>query len=567
MTKTKTAPALAGADAFRMDLRIAIAAAVGVSFVRTNEPFEAQQAVEDLCIVDKMPLRLWNTIRGWQVCNIEDEDLPITMIDTESADPIPALTKLYDHLMPPPDTAAAPSQLFPTNAVCVMMWPDFYIREIPQMRILLAALTLELQHSTQRLVMIVPPTFQIPDELAEMVPIIDFKLPLQNELMAIYKNIRENDLKPNQKALTREFNDADAHAICSAGAGMTRSEFASALCAAWVSMELRQLRGIDAFRNEIMIRKVSLVKRSEVLEVLEPVDMDDVGGLDLFKTWLEKRAACFSEEARKAQVDTPKGVAAIGPPGTGKSLMARAAGSVLQVPVIKYDLSRIFGSLVGESEARMAKSLQMIDAMAPCVCMVDEIDKVFQTNSGGGDGGTSARVLGKLLTHMQESTKPIFWMLTANRVDNLPPELLRDGRLDEKFSVTTPTEEERMAIFAIHLRKRGIDIAKLSGMERVIEASNGFVGGEIEAVVKEAKVEAFHDGEKLTVPYLLAACKTKKPLSKSFAAQFKAMAEWAEQHARPSSSLHRPRGAGSVSRTRGRVRSMGRDDASDEMEG
>lgn len=526
-----------GADEFRMELRISMSAAVAATFVRTTQPFEAMEAIEDMCVLDRLPLRVWNIVRGWQKVDTQDSALPVTEVDESSADPIPALVKLYDIMNPRPgqQSSAASQSAFPKDCVAVMMWPDYYIKNIPQMRAVLAEVVRELQVYSQRLVLIVPPSFSVPDELAEIVPIIDFGLPTQTEMLAIYNKIR-TEITTGQRELTKEFDDEDALMICKAGAGMTRGEFTTAISKAWVSMERRKQRGIDVFVQSVMETKVSVVKRSEVLEVLKPVPVEEIGGLGYLKQWVQKRRKCFSEEAMLAGVDMPRGIALIGPPGTGKSAVSKCISSVLQVPCIRFDISRVFGSLVGESEARMHKALQMIDAMAPCVAFVDEIDKVFNINSGGGDSGTSTRVLGKILTHMQESKKPIFWVLTANRTDNLPPELLRKGRVDEIFSVTTPTEEERREILYIHLRMRGEDPDEIDGIDRAVEACAGYVGGEIEQAVKDAKIEAFDADEDLTGQHLVDAIRAMKPLSKTFEEDFAAMESWAEQHARPASA-------------------------------
>lgn len=555
-SKRAKEPEATGADNFRMELRISINAAVGTCFVRTSEPFEAMQAIEDMCVLDRLPLRQWNVIRGWQTVDTKDEKLRVTEADPETADPLPALNKLYDALTPMPGTQvnAQTQAAFPQDCICVMMWPDAYIKGLPQMRAMIAEVARELQTFSQRLVMIVPPSFTVPDEIAEMIPIIDFGLPTQTEMLDIYKSTRA-DATDAQREMTREFNTADELSVCKAGAGMTRGEFSTALAKAYVSLEMRKERGIDRFRQIVMDTKIEVVKRSEVLEVLAPVPLSQVGGLANLKDWVLKRRRAFTEEAREAGVDAPKGIAAVGPPGTGKSLLAKATGAALQFPVIRFDISRVFGSLVGESEARMAKALAMIDAMAPCVAMVDEVDKVFSMG-GGNDSGTSTRVLGKILTHMQETKHPIFWVLTMNRVDNLPPELLRKGRVSEIWSVSTPTEKERMEILCIHLKLRGEDPDYIDNLDGVIDACAGFVGGEIEAAVIDAKTEAFNNEEDLTAQHLIDAFRVMKPLSITFKADFDRMAAWAEQHARPASDEIAKAQAAGTSRTRSRGRNI-----------
>lgn len=174
-----------------------------------------------------------------------------------------------------------------------------------------------------------------------------------------------------------------------------------------------------------------------------------------------------------------------------------------------------------------------------CV-LLDEIDKVFNQNSGGGDSGVGSRILGTLLTFMQENNSGIFWVLTANRVDGLPSELLRKGRLDETFAVTVPDESERLAILEIHLRKRKQDVSKITDLAAAVKASEGYVGAELEAAVKEAVKVSFASratDKPVAVSGQLIAeqLADMKPLSVAFKAQFDAMNEWADNNARPAS--------------------------------
>lgn len=180
-----------------------------------------------------------------------------------------------------------------------------------------------------------------------------------------------------------------------------------------------------------------------------------------------------------------------------------------------------------------------------CVAFLDELDKAFDMNSGGGDSGVGKRVLGAILTHMQESSTPVFWVMTANRTDGLPPEMLRKGRLDEVFSVSVPDEEERRDVLMIHLRKRGWAETDIDGLEVAVEKSRGYVPAEIEAAVKEAITVHFsrwiEAGESDTVEPLTGQLiadqlAEMKPLSEAFKEQFDKMQSWAENNARPASA-------------------------------
>ena len=145
------------------------------------------------------------------------------------------------------------------------------------------------------------------------------------------------------------------------------------------------------------------------------------------------------------------------------------------------------------------------------------------------------RVLGSILTFLQESPAPVFWIMTGNRVDGLPPELLRKGRLDEVFSVNVPTPEERMEIFRIHLRKRNQDPETVKHLAVAVVDSDGYVAAELEAAVKEAIVEAYTAGEAVTGELISQQLRHMKRLSEAFKKEFSAMENWAKQNARPAS--------------------------------
>jgi SpoVK/Ycf46/Vps4 family AAA+-type ATPase len=383
----------------------------------------------------------------------------------------------------------------------------------------------------KRLIILAPMGYTLPQELEEDVVILDFDSPSHAELAEEYEVIMEgfNDKRP-------KFNADTKNKILAAAAGMSQHEFATSISRAVVThRKLLPNVNPDLIINEVMKAKIEVVKRSEVLEVMSSDNMSNVGGLEELKDWLRRRARCFGEAAAKAGIDTPKGIALIGPPGTGKSLCAKATASLLGLPLIKFDISRVFQSLVGQSEERVRAALKMLDAMAPCVVMLDEVDKAFQTGSGG-DSGVSQRILGLILTHMQETTSPIFWVASANRVDNLPSEFLRRGRLDEVFAVSVPEEDERLDILKIHLRKRGYNPDDIKDLEVAAGASSdGYVPAELEAAVKDALIDAYTDKVPVTGALIAKQLGNMKPLSIAFKADFDKMTEWADNNARPAS--------------------------------
>jgi len=297
--------------------------------------------------------------------------------------------------------------------------------------------------------------------------------------------------------------------------------------------------GLGAEHLDVIIsEKEQIVRKSGLLEYYHSTErFDDVGGLDLLKDWLRKRQMAFTERAREYGLPTPKGVLLIGVQGCGKSLTAKAVASLWKVPLLRLDMSRIFSSLVGASEENLRNALRVAESVSPCILWVDELEKSFAgaQSSALSDAGTTARVLGYFLTWLQEKTAPCFVIATANSIEQLPPELLRKGRLDEIFFVDLPSKRERMEIFAIHLRKRKRD-PSLFDLEALAEASQGFSGAEIEQAVISALYDAFSEGRDITTDDILKAIRETVPLSVTMKEQIDALREWASGRARRASS-------------------------------
>jgi len=245
----------------------------------------------------------------------------------------------------------------------------------------------------------------------------------------------------------------------------------------------------------------------------------------------------------------------VGVPGCGKSLCAKAVAAEWQKPLLKFDLGRVFGSLVGESEERMRKALKTAEDVAPAILWIDELEKGLSgAGGGGGDSGVSARVFGNLLTWMEEKTKPVFVVATANDIKSLPPELLRKGRMDEIFFVDLPTPQERAEILMIHLARRRRDPAQFD-IAKVVHATEGFNGAELEEVIISAMYEAFSEtGKELTTEHLVTAARELVPLSRSRRNEIESLRKWAEANCRPAAEQPRKSGEKSDSLTERRTR-------------
>jgi SpoVK/Ycf46/Vps4 family AAA+-type ATPase len=265
-----------------------------------------------------------------------------------------------------------------------------------------------------------------------------------------------------------------------------------------------------------------------------PGSIDDIGGLDNLKGWLGRQRRAFSEEARAFGIDAPKGVLFIGPPGTGKSLSVKTIAASWQLPLIRFDVGRMMGSLVGESEGNLRHAIQIAESVAPCIVMVDELEKAV-AGSGSDLSGVTTRMVGQLLTWMTEKTAPVYVAATANDVTSLPPELLRKGRFDEIWVVDLPNPLEREAVLAVHLTKRKRD-PKQFDLSMLASRADHFSGAELEQTVVEALRYAFGENREVTTQDLYKAIEETTPLAVTFSERIKQLREWAKGRARFASS-------------------------------
>ena len=279
-----------------------------------------------------------------------------------------------------------------------------------------------------------------------------------------------------------------------------------------------------------------------MLEVIEVKNtLADVGGLEYLKEWLLAREDNTSEKARKFGIRPPKGLLLGGLPGTGKSLCAKCTADVMKRPLLRFDMGRVFGQYVGESEKNIRRVLDIADAVAPCVLLVDELEKAFSGTKGGADGAkggdVAMRVYSTFLTWLEEKTSDVFIVATANKVSAIDEPLLR--RLKVVFWVDMPDEKQREAIIAIQLRKIDRD-PKNYDLPKLAKACDKFSGAEIETwVIDEALPFAFSKGfDDLTNEALIESAKEMVPQAIMMAEDIQRDRKWAEDHnVRPASKI------------------------------
>jgi len=426
--------------------------------------------------------------------------------------------------------------------VFTLVNPQYQLGNNPGAFQMLMDLCHHLPESTVRVVMVTD-DITLPETYSKYFIGVDFELPGHSELLSRLHVNLEDYAEPGTLQLT----DDDYDMVSVAAAGMQIQDFDVAVSSTVVNTMYNQEKAgeelsvtVDHLIAGVHVAKTEAIKKSDILELLESGDMSEVGGMDLAKEWVRMRSNCYSDEAIAFGVEPPKGMVSVGVPGSGKSLLAKAVGSELGIPVVRLDFGKVFNSLVGSSEERMRKALKQVEAMSPCVLFVDEIDKGLGGLGGSGDSGTSMRVFGTFLTWLQENVKPVFTMVTANNVKGLPPELLRRGRFDQIFATTLPNEYEREDVLAIHLKKRDHSIDDFTGeeIEHFLEASDECVAAEIESLVKDALVLAYNENQEepeLRMEHLLKARESMVPLAKSHKEAIAEMVRWSNDNATPAS--------------------------------
>lgn len=280
--------------------------------------------------------------------------------------------------------------------------------------------------------------------------------------------------------------------------------------------------------DHVIEYKKQIVEREGVLEYY-PVEetMAEVADLAGLKEWLSKRKHILTQPEKAAEfgLEFPKGVLLVGVPGCGKSLCAKAVAMEWGLPLLKLDPGRLYNKYIGESERNFRRAMEVAERLAPCVLFIDELEKAF-ASGGSEDGGVSQRVLGTFLAWLQERKSDVFTVATANDVTRLPPEFLRKGRFDEVFFVDLPGADARRAILTIHMRKRG-QAPDVFDLPRLVEATAGFSGAEIEQAIVSGLYTAFNNGGRLSTDLILAEVASTRPLSRVMAEKVTALREWA----------------------------------------
>jgi len=353
-------------------------------------------------------------------------------------------------------------------------------------------------NTSSKAIILSQPCYSLPVELEKAVITLELELPDINDIEAIFDDVIKKHKIPTSKIERKQ-------ALFDAVLGLTTNEIHIAFSKAFVMKK----RLTDLEIPLLVEEKENIIKKSGYLEYYHPQEnFDDVGGLENLKDWLQKRGRGFSNEAKEYGLESPKGALLLGIPGTGKSLTAKAVASMWKFPLLRLDIGKVFGGIVGQSEENIRKSLQIAESLSPSILWIDEIEKGLSgfASSGSTDGGTTSRVLGTFLTWMQEKEN------------------------DEIFFVDLPGEQARKDILNIHLKKKERDPESFN-IESLSEKCIGFSGAEIAEAINEAMYTAFYDESEIDTDDISAAIDKTYPLSRTMGEIIKGTREWAKHRA------------------------------------
>lgn len=345
-------------------------------------------------------------------------------------------------------------------------------------------------------IIVVSPVLNIPVEHEKLFTVLEFETPSRAEITKIVNGfaskIRATAAEKGYTIPTTE----TVNECINLAQGLTKNEIVSFLA--------KSLSKYNTLNSEIFYEaRINLINKTGLLELMEThITLDDMGGNHEFKAWIEDVKLSMTPEAKEFGVDKSKGFVSIGIPGTAKTLSAEMISSELQYPMLKFNISKVMSSLVGKSEQNMEMALNVVKACAPCVLLIDEVEKSLSgmQSSARTDGGTMARVIGSMLQFLSSpGSEDVFTVMTSNDISQMPPELTRSGRLDTVWYFGLPTVEERKEIFRIHYGKTPMEVSE-SILDYAAEHSDKLTGAEIKETVKVSMRKAYKrylaDGER-----------------------------------------------------------------------
>ncbi len=514
---------------FENELRIHIEARYPILWLVSFEERRVERIVEDICESMKFNFWSWSVSRGLY----GGEKKKREVMGKEKI-----LATIEEKISKDEDT----NNLFLLKDIINYFGSHEFLRKFRDLPALL-----DERRPVNSICILSPTLSEIPPELEEDIVVLELSLPDYDEIAEMVSKTYGHLIPDKWHASTRSI-------LYKSLQGLSMDNIRRVIRKA-ISLNNGALN--EDCISYIQDEKQQIIKKQKILDYYPHKEaMESIGGLSEIKKWFVEREHVFRLSRDKIEtlgLDVPKGLLLIGVPGSGKSLCCKALAGIWNLPLLRLDVGRLFGSTVGESEKNIRRCIQLAEAVSPCILWIDEIDKAFGGIGGyQGDSGTQLRVFGTFITWLQEKEDPVFVISTANEPKNLPPELWRKGRYDEVFFVDLPSEEEREEIFRIHLERRVQNLNRLS-LREMAQNSQGFTGAEIEQAVKDAVVTTFngvHGGESskevddaidgllsldVTQETLLVSIRNITPLSVLKKEEIEELRRWSHQRARPAS--------------------------------
>jgi len=514
------------------DILARIKASYQVLYLHTPEMVRAENMLKNVAreltkgvredVFKSMMLITWDAVHGFTTTIGRDRGenfVPKALQDAKYLNPATAL----DVIIPPADGKPPVGDAAELPPLCVFAFMDFddYMKD-PRIRarIVHASARQKLVIATARHpLFIVSAVAELDTKTRPYVSVFDVPLPNEEELREVLvfldQSVRENNTKQ-----IKPLSPDEESLIIDNLAGMTAMEADNVLARCFLQFSTLSHPGV---LSVIKKEKAGIIRKSEVLTYIPEESaghMEELCGFEGYTEWLSRRKLAYSPAAKLEGIDTPRGVAVIGIPGTAKSMVAKATCRELGLPGYVLDIGALFGSMVGESEKRVRDVLRILDAQKGCVLVIDEADKALgNAHQSTGDSGVTRRVFGAILTWLAENQSRTFVIMTLNRTNGIPPEMLRAGRFDKIFYTDLPEPSVRRQIFKVHFEKRGVPVESLGFSEdtwdHIVQQTAEFVGSEIEEAVKESRhmSMAAHGNGLPTLDHVLSAIAGIRPMA------------------------------------------------------
>lgn len=396
-----------------------------------------------------------------------------------------------------------------------------FMNDEPQVRRRLRDLY-ELCMDSGKFIVITSSIRAIPEELNRQIALVELHVPDIEELLEF---VRMEAGRISQNGFPVDTRESVLFAIARSLQGLTLDESRHAMRRALAVTGVLDANCLQSLLDE---KKLVVNRTGLVQYISDSTSIEHVGGLEYLKAWLLERRKLFIERDSLSAEIVPKGVLVMGVSGCGKSLSVKAIASCFGLPLYRIEMSEVFSGRHGNPDAAFVEACHTVESVAPAVVWFDEIemgltgDTASNTNLG--------RIFAFFLTWMQEKARGLFVAATANRIDLLPAEMIRKGRFDEVFFIDLPTEDERIEVFQIHLRMRGVDPNPLQ-LHRLRKITQGWTGAEIEQCVVSALTQVRLKDKAISFEDIHQAAIGVIPLSKTMREQVDHIRSWAYDRA------------------------------------